>query len=252
MKSLSICVHGEPGTGKSWFGASAPAPRLVLDAEGGSRFSPGVKTYWDPNTEAPPVPGTGRIDSESEMQELQWETCVVVLRDFSSMERAYQWLASGQHPFASVVIDSITELQKRVVDQISGVSQPTQAEWGAILRLMEDQVRKLRDLLFHTTKPLKCVVLIALSHLRDNRFRPFVKGALELTLPGFVDVIGCLTVETGADGQLARKMLIAPLGDVEAKDRTHSLTQHYGPVIENPDIVEMLKVIESQDNNQVQ
>lgn len=246
MRSLAICVHGEPGVGKSWLGATAPAYRLVLDAEGGSRFAPGAKVYWDPAAEEPPQPGQGRPSpTATEVQDVDWRSCVVQLRDFNTMEKAYQWLLSGRHPFRSVVVDSLTELQKRVIDQTSGVSQPTQAEWGAILRVMEDQVRKLRDLLAHPTRPLECVVLIALSHLRDHKFRPFVKGQLELTLPGLVDVVGYLSVEIGADGQPSRRLLIAPIGEFDAKDRTHVLTATYGVVVQEPDLSAFLDVIDS-------
>jgi hypothetical protein len=161
------------------------------------------------------------------------------------MQKAYEWLQSGQHPFRSVVIDSITELQKRVIDQTSGVSQPTQQDWGSVLRVMEDTVRKYRDLLTHPTRPLECVVLIALTHHRDGKFRPFVKGALELTLPGFIDVVGYIYVEPDVDSVLQRKMLIAPLGEFDAKDRTNAITVAYGPVVTNPDLEQMLQVIDA-------
>ena len=157
----------------------------------------------------------------------------------------FDWLNSGQHPFRSVVVDSLTELQKRVVDQTSGIDQPTQQDWGAILRVCEDLVRKMRDLLRHPTRPLECVVFVTLSHMRDGRFRPFVKGQLELTLPGFIDVVGYIYVEADADGGLVRKMLIAPLGEIDAKDRTDALTQKYGPIIVNPNIEEMLQAIDA-------
>jgi hypothetical protein len=245
LRRLGIIVHGEPGTGKSWVGATAPAYRLVLDAEGGSTFAPGVKTYWRADVEPPPEPGVGRPEPTAELQELTWETCIVELQDFSTMQKVYDWLNTGRHPFRSVVVDSITELQKRIVDQTSGVNQPTQQDWGAILRVCEDLVRKMRDLLRHPTRPLECVMFIALSHHRDGKYRPFVKGQLELTLPGFIDVVGYLYVEANADGQLVRKLLIAPLGEIDAKDRTNALTVAYGPIIEGPHLETMLQVIDA-------
>jgi len=187
----------------------------------------------------------GRKTPTGAVEEVEWVTCIVLARDFSLMSLAYDWLNSGQHPFRSVVVDSLTELQKRAIDQTSGIEQPNQQDWGTVLRVMEDQVRKLRDLLYHPTRPLECVMLIALTHYRDGKFRPFVKGQLELTLPGFIDVVGYLYVQTDADGNLARQMLIAPLGDLDAKDRTNALTVHYGPTIQNPDLEQMLQVIDA-------
>ncbi len=250
--SLAICLQGEPGTGKSWLASSAPAYRLVLDAEGGSRFAPGVKTYWQPASgKPPPEPGKGYAkpgpqDTEKNpFVQLDWETCLVQLNDFFAMQKALEWLLSGQHSFTSVIVDSFTELQKRVIDQTSGISQPTQQDWGEVLRVTEDLARKLRDLQWHPTRPLECVVFIALTHYRDGKFRPFVKGQLELSLPGFVDTVGYMYVEANADQQLDRKLLIAPLGDIDAKDRTHALTVKYGPIITNPNLEEMLQVVES-------
>lgn len=231
MRSLSLCVHGEPGTGKSWLGSTAPTPRLVLDAEGGSRFAPGQKVKWNPLTEAPPA-----ADG--------WDTCLVRVTEYPIMEKAYQWLASGQHPFRSVVIDSVTELQKRMIDQVAGTNQPSQQEWGDIFRGMEFLIRQIRDLMFHPTQPLECVVLIALTHQRDGKFRPFVKGQLELTLPGFIDIVGYLYVQQNAAGELERKMLIAPIGEFDAKDRTHVITEQNGYVITNPDLGIMLQQME--------
>lgn len=246
MRRLGIIVHGESGTGKSWIGATAPAYRLVLDVEGGSSYAPGVKTYWNAETnEPPPEPGFGRPEPGEPVQELAWETCIVELRTFATMQLVYNWLYSGKHPFRSVVVDSITELQKRVVDDTSGVNQPSQQDWGAVLRLCEDLVRKMRDLLRHPTRPLECVMFIALSHHRDGKYRAFVKGQLELTLPGFIDVMGYLYLERDADGGIARRMLISPLGEFDAKDRTDALTQAYGPIITNPNLETMLQVIDA-------
>jgi hypothetical protein len=231
MKSLSLIVHGEPGVGKTTLGATAPAPRLILDIEGGSRFLRHAKVVWNPMIDAPPAyDGT-------------WESCIVFVRDYKEVQQVYQWLASGQHPFRSLIIDSLTEAQKRLIDQVAGVQQPTQQDWGAILRALEDFVRKVRDLTFHADKVLEVVLIICLSHMRDGKFRPWVKGQLELSLPGFVDVQGYLYVETSPEGVLERKLLIAPVGTFDAKDRTGILTETYGPVIVNPNLQQMLEVI---------
>lgn len=235
MRSLSICVHGEPGVGKSWLAASSPAPRLVLDAEGGARFTRGRKMYWDPAAYGPPAaPAEG-----------EWDTCVVSVKEWRTFEQVYGHLVTGNHPFNSIVIDSLTEIQRRLVDVTAGIDQPTNNQWGEVLRRMEDQVRKYRDLLENPVRPIQCLVLVALTKLGSGKFRPFVRGQLELTLPGYVDVVGYLNLELGPDGEMQRKLTINPLGDIEAKDRTHALTAAYGYALYNPDLSVMLDVIDA-------
>lgn len=234
MVTLAAVVHGESGAGKSFLGGTAPRPRLVLDAEGGSRFirANKRKVKWNPLTEAPPVDdGT-------------WDACVVDIFEWKQIDAALRWLQSGQHAFKSVIIDSLTEAQKRLVDEVAGTDQPTLQDWGTIGRHFEDIIRKFRDLQRHITNPVN-VIMLCLSHLRDNEVRPFLKGALELSLPAFVDVVGYLFTEnsTTQAGAIDRRMLIAPSNNIIAKDRTAALTDQYGMTVHNPNITEMLAVL---------
>ena len=189
---------------------------------------------WDPSLYAPPAfPENG-----------EWESCRVIVREWRTVELVYQWLNMGNHPFRSVVIDSITEIQRRVIDHASGIEQPALNEWGYVLRVMEDHVRKIRDLVEHPIKPIECVCLITLTHLRDGIFRPFVRGQLELTLPGYVDTVGYMKLEIGPDGNFFRRLQIAPLGGIDAKDRTNVLLPAYGAFIDNPNLSVMVDLID--------
>lgn len=244
-ETLAILVHGEPGVGKSWLGQTTPAPRLVLDAEGGSR-SPKridpetgravkIKTVvWDPHQGPPPEEG-------------DWETCRVIVRDFTTVERVFEYLNIGQHPFRSVILDSLTELQKRCKDNIrSGDEVMNERMWGILLDRMESKIREFRDLVFHPTKPIEALVLLALSFEKNAKFKPAVQGALGTSLPGYLDTIGYYGVSIGEDGEEERRLLIRPHERYEAKDRTHTLREHYGPVIVNPDIEQMLDVLNQE------
>jgi len=238
-----MLVHGAPKVGKSWLGQSTPSPRLVLDAEGGSR-SPwrmidGVATRqrvisWDPVSEEPPEPG-------------DWEVCHVAVHNFRTFEKAYTWLASGKHPFRSLVVDSLTELQKRARDEIAGDSVMTEREWGLLLTKMEHTVRNMRDLAFHRSHPLDAVILIALTKVVDGKYKPAIQGSLSVSLPGYVDVEGYMFVELDGQFQEHRKMLIAPRPEFEAGDRTHALTMRYGAGIESPDVEELLAVLNEEE-----
>lgn len=236
-QTLAAVIHGESGAGKSYFGGTAPSPRLILDAEGGSRFIKRNKrrVNWNPIEGPPPVDdGT-------------WDACFVQILNWKSLANAYAYLAAGQHDFKSVVLDSLTEAQKRLVDDIAGTDQPTLQDWGTIGRNLEDMIRKFRDLTQHPTKPIN-VVLLCLSHLRDGETRPFLKGAIELSLPAFVDVVGYLYTEVSQTeaNQIERRMLISPVNKIIAKDRTAALNEKYGPVVPNASFEDWLAVLEAE------
>lgn len=237
--TLCQLIHGEPGVGKSWYAQTTPAPRLVLDAEGGSRVPWRMRpnnvaekqrlVKWNPAREEPPAPG-------------DWEVCYVAVQDFQVMSQAYAWLNAGKHPFRSVVIDSLTEVQKRCRDQLGGNDTLTERNWGDLLIKMENLVRYYRDLTFHPTHPLDTVTFIALTDPRSGRSKPAIQGGLSISLPGYVDLEGYLYTEM-EDEVNTRKLLINPVGNFQAKDRTHLLTARYGPAIPNPDCEQMLAVL---------
>lgn len=236
-RSLALLVHGLSKTGKTTLGDTSPAPRLILDAEAGSRFTESRKVYWDPASQGAPPAYDGT-----------WDTCVVYVRDFTTVQQAYQWLAAGQHPFRSVVIDSISEVQQRCVDSLVGTDPMKMQNWGDLLRQMSDLVRKMRDLTIHPTNPLEAVVIIAMTRKVDgDRYVPYVQGQLATTLPYYIDVTGYFfTVQT--ENGLERRMLVAPHPQFEAGDRTGRLgdrDEHGTPtgLISAPNIDHMLDQI---------
>lgn len=183
QRSLTVLVHGASKSGKSTLAATAPYPRLMFDVEHGHKFLPLNVKYWNPKTEAPPVAdGT-------------WDTCVVPVLTYQDLESAYQYLKLGQHQFKSIIVDSISELQVKLIDQLSGTEQMKMQTWGALLRSMGDLLRGMRDLTMHPTNPLESVVLVAMSKEVNNKYKPYLQGQLATQLPYFWDVVGFLRVE---------------------------------------------------------
>lgn len=215
VRSLSMIIHGESKAGKSTLAATAPAPRLILDAEGGTKFIPGNKVYWNPEQGPPP-----RADGT-------WDTCIVIVRNAAVVQLAYQWLASGQHDFISVILDSISEVQQKVVDSIAGVQQMTTQMWGELLRTVALLCRQFRDLCDHPTKPIGTVILVAMTRERNGKFRPWVQGALEVAMPYYFDVVGFLSVVTDEQGQIRRVLLIGPHPQYEAGERVQGKVGPY-------------------------
>lgn len=227
MRGLSSIIFGDPGSGKSWLADTAPGPRLIFDAEGGADFTPsGPKIIWDPLTQAVPVAdGT-------------WDTCVVVVKQFAQVDQGLRVLESGQHPFESVVIDTLTEVQKRTLFAITGISQPRTQDWGEVLRLLEDVCRRFRDLSHSdAAKTLQTVTLVCQASERGQqaKLRPHVQGQLGDTLPQFTDVVGYLYVTADETGAARRMLMVQPQGTIIAKDRTDKL----GSVVVDPNMTTM-------------
>ncbi len=185
QRSLTMLVYGESKVGKSTFAVTAPYPRLMLDVEGGHRFLPINVKYWDPMREEPPVAdGT-------------WDTCVVVVHDYDTVLKAYQWLQMGKHQFKSLIIDSISELQVKCMDSIAGTEAMKMQQWGELLRHMGALLRDLRDLTMHPTAPLEAIVLTAMdSPDREGRHHPYLQGQLKVQAPYFYDILGAIAVES--------------------------------------------------------
>jgi len=228
VAELTALIHGESGVGKSWLGDTAPAPRLVLDIEGRARYTPSQpKVMWDLTGPPPVADGT-------------WDTCFVPATEFQQADMVFQWLRSGQHQFKSYVVDSFTELQKRLIDQIAGMAQLKTQDWGEILRRLESFVRTHSDLALLTpSNPLDCVIMTAGTTPPDEggMRRPLVQGQLKLNLPYFFDVVGYLYVtQAPEDGTLIRNLLVQPHPNIVAKDGTGRLGQ---PVIQDPNLAVM-------------
>ncbi len=212
-----MLVHGESGVGKSWLADTVPGPRLILDSEGRAKYTvSGPKIVWDPMRDEPPVyDGT-------------WQTCVVTVTHFDQMQQVYTWLRSGKHPFVSVSVDSLMEIQKRCIDAVAGVNQLTQQDWGTVLRRLEALVRAYRDLTLIHDNPVSVVCFIVGTVEHDSVRRPLLQGALRNTVPYYLDVVGYVFTQAtvnadGTPGDPKRVMLTQPQPGFVAKDGTGKL-----------------------------
>jgi hypothetical protein len=225
---INMIVFGPQKQGKSWLGDTTPAPRLILDAEGGSRFTPSRKIPWDPITQEPPqADGT-------------WDTAIVYVRDYRTVDRAFEWLNSGKHPFRSVTLDSVSEIQQRAIDDIAGVNQMDQQAWGRLLRTISELIRRFRDLSTHPTNPLDAVVFIAMAVNLDDKWRPFMQGQIKTTMPYYVDLCTYLAKMPLADGTMVRRLFIEPQPGFEIGERVGGCL---GPYIDDANVTDMLETV---------
>lgn len=184
--SMSFLVYGKAKQGKSTLALSTPTPRLILDTESAARFLKTKKVYWDPTSEEPPE------DDGS------WETCIVVVDNYRKAQRAYDYLKAGKHPFNSVVLDSISELQDKVKGETTNRAQPKIQEWGTIGSKMAYLAGDLRDLTTNQNKMVKAVLIVATStdpYVDENgtvvhKGRPAAEGSFKTKVQYFFDTVG--------------------------------------------------------------
>lgn len=219
LQGLSFLIHADPKAGKSTLCDSGPQPRLILDIEGTAVWTPSRKIEWNPLRQGPPplpgrhlTAGYGRPSVTAE-----WESCITYVDDVSLIGAAYKVLASGNHPFESLSMDSVTEGQQRIIDKLVGTRQLEIKHWGAILRQISSMTRQYRDLIKHPSHPLWSVAFVAGTHFDKtvNRWRPLVQGQSQDFLPYYVDIEGYLYASPNGD----RELLIGPHPAYETGER---------------------------------
>lgn len=246
-ETLSLLVHAESKIGKTTLAATAPLPIIALDAEGGWSFMANSSAIaalygrplrivqWDPCTGPPP-----RYDGT-------WEICVALIQTWNALQCAYNWLVQGSsHDFRSLVIDSISELQRRCKANIVAPTEAMQQQhWGQLLMLMDTVIRGLRDLKDDQRNPIEVAVFIAETRATDGKWKPYMQGQITVALPYWMDIVGYLYIdneidENGQPTRRTRKLRIAPHPLYEAGERVQGVL---GDDISEPNITRMLQHI---------
>lgn len=192
LPTMSMVIHADSKAGKSTLACTAPPPLVVFDAEGSTKFLPMRVVPWNPIAGPPPAyDGT-------------WDACMVIVNAFDVLVRALTWLETGNHHFRSIILDSISEIQRKLKDKISSTGDKwKQDHWGELLRRMDTCLRGYRDLTLHPTNPMQMAVFVAETRLQNTgRFEPSMEGGIRAALPYWFDIIGYLGSEhvKGADG----------------------------------------------------
>lgn len=119
---VSMVSYGRSGTGKTTFASTWPKPALLLDIK-------------DEGT-----------DSIKDVEGIK----VLTIDNWDDIEKAYWLLRSGNHDFKSVHIDTITQLQDKCKEKVTGGARMvTQNQWGEISGLMDTWLMNFRDLTEH-------------------------------------------------------------------------------------------------------
>jgi hypothetical protein len=122
-------VYGRNGTGKTRFGSTLPGPRIFLDInDRGTKSAVGAQGI---NKKRP-------IDT------------------FDLFQMAYWYLKGGNHPYVSVVIDHLSNLQKLMLnwimkkesnwDPLKDMDMPSKRDYGGLSQLMQRWILDFRNL----------------------------------------------------------------------------------------------------------
>lgn len=227
---FNLLIYGESGSGKTTLAGSAdgvPEMRkvLFLDIEGGTLS---LRSRY-PNVES------------------------VRIKSWDDMQRVYDELYRSDHGFNTIVLDSLTEIQKMSMDAIMrrlveqheerDADVPGIREWNINIEQTRKFVRLFRDLPVNT-------IFTALSKLDKNprngavRTKPYLSGKVADEVAGFLDIVAYLYTKE-VDGSQKRMLLCGATQDNVAKDRTDRLDQ----VIMEPTMATIWKAVKGITNN---
>jgi hypothetical protein len=249
---LSALIHADSKAGKSTLTSTAPPPILVCDAEGSWKyinqagFKSGVplrKVKWDPLKEACPQWDGSRDGS----WDGSWDVVTAKCTSWEHLTMIYQHLTQRPHQFQTVVLDSITEVQRKCKANLKGTEAMQIQDWGVLLVRMDDLIRKYRDLILIDPN-VRCVLFVAETKMINGKWRPKMQGQIAGDMPYWVDIVGYLKTmmtadpATGLETVVNKVLHIGPSDFWESGERLQGLLPD---AILHPNITSIMKVIES-------
>lgn len=220
-EKMRMLVFGQPGVGKTTLALSFPRP-LIIDTDGG--LISGA------------IQGLGGVSYEP--------------NGWKEFESLYWWAKERRDRFDTVIIDSITTVQRLLIDELVGATVEKKGANAPVMEFVPEQAtylatqrqvgRILNDFRMLGTH----MVVTAGVRERLGKRSPDVSPGIFAVLAHWSSVIGELVVQTrGKDGQELesplRALLTAPSSDRESKSRFASLT----PYVANPTFDKMWTAI---------
>lgn len=151
------------------------------------------------------------------------------INEWDDVEKAFRFLRSGKHEYQTVVLDSLTELQKKLCDKLLGDKDKlTIADWGMVIDKIRRLVRHFRDL------PMNVIIIALADQSKDDETGrvytvPSLNGkALPNELAAYFDVVLYQYVKKGDNGP---EYWALTHGEerVVAKDRSGTLPVNIAP-----------------------
>lgn len=245
-RKMNILIYGDSGAGKTWLAGTAQ--------------------------DCPATSPTLFIDVDSGMATLEGkEIDIVRPRSWGDIQKVYEFLRDDNVYYKSVVIDSLTEIQRKfsmgtILGEISDGSDtyndlgstvvPTRQDWMKTGDQMRKLIRAFRDLAYLPDESRRIhVVMIALEKYEEKRkvICPQLPGVLGFECGAFVDVLARLSrqnvAEEDVDGNsvvvAARHLLTDDyINDIDVRHMAKDRTGKLGGGIWNPTMCDIVGVVE--------
>jgi hypothetical protein len=245
---LKMLIYGPYGAGKTTFASTAqdiePMQNVIfIDAESGS-----LALSHRQDIDVIRITNYQQFARVHEFLRLHCQ-----LRDRGDKKKLLE-LAQKANPdateateYRTVVIDSLTEVQKFVMYMLLGTNidtanlefppeTPQWAEWGQSAEMIRLLVRTFRDL------PMHVIFVCSEQEKEDERKRiirrPNLPGKLGGEVQGFLDIVGYLATARGGDEDegLRRRLYITPGNTFQAKHRFFNAEEGY---FDNPSMSDL-------------
>lgn len=239
-KRLCTLLHGYSGMGKTPLANTTPGPRLMIDIENASDWLTCPVVKWD-----------GRSDPNL-LEGLTENTSVVVniTNFYDIINNIMPWLNSGRHPFRSVILDSMTELQEKMLKAVAGNDKRDWDSYGTMLIWCQNMLLELKDLKYNSIHPVDMIVVICgTDESKAGRVVPMLDGKIAKKITFKMDLVAYLFRDQDGAGNEYPRLRIQPTPVFEAKDRTQILVPKYGPIIDNPDLMQIMYALNEGTTN---
>ena len=195
---IKVLVYGHAGAGKTTLGATMPAP-IIISAEGG------LLSIKDAGLD------------------------YIEVNSMDTLMEAFEYVSASGDKYASVVLDSISEIAEVVLVHEKAVNKDGRAAYGEMAVQMTSIVRAFRDL---GGKHVLMTAKVEKAQDESGRilYSPSMPGnKVGQSLPYFFDEVLALRVEKDADGRAQRALMCDSDGIWLAKDRSGKLDAWEAP-----------------------